>query len=51
MCRFRERSLGEVPETVIITPGKLLDKGQIAAMIRQVDYPPPYTDILGTENQ
>ena len=49
----------EVPETVLLTPGKLLmhtmthefhHKGQIVAMIREMGYIPPNTDILGTED-
>jgi uncharacterized damage-inducible protein DinB len=49
----------ESPEILMITPGKLLmhtitheyhHKGQIAAMLRQMGYQPPNTDILGTED-
>nr|WP_263326983.1 DinB family protein [Neobacillus sp. Marseille-Q6967] len=49
----------EAPETVTFTPGKLLmhtithefhHKGQIVAMVRQMGYVPPNTDILGTED-
>jgi uncharacterized damage-inducible protein DinB len=48
----------EAPETISISPGKLLmhtithefhHKGQIVAMLRQMGYEPPNTDILGTE--
>lgn len=46
-----------VPETAFLTPGKLLmhtmthefhHKGQIVAIIREMGYIPPNTDILGT---
>jgi uncharacterized damage-inducible protein DinB len=49
----------EAPETVTFTPGKLLmhtithefhHKGQIVAMVRQMGYVPPNTDVLGTED-
>lgn len=49
----------EAPEALAITPGKLLmhtithefhHKGQIVAMIRQMGYVPPNTDVLGTED-
>lgn len=49
----------EAPETLSITPGKLLmhtithefhHKGQIVAMLRQMGYEPPNTDVLGTED-
>jgi uncharacterized damage-inducible protein DinB len=49
----------ESPEILTITPGKLLmhtithefhHKGQIVAMMRQMGYQPPNTDILGTDD-
>ncbi|MED3563418.1 DinB family protein [Bacillus xiapuensis] len=49
----------EASETLSITPGKLLmhtithefhHKGQIVAMLRQMGYEPPNTDVLGTED-
>ncbi|WP_163103434.1 DinB family protein [Peribacillus alkalitolerans] len=49
----------DVSEKVSFTPGKLLmhtithefhHKGQIVAMIRQMGYEPPYTDVIGTED-
>lgn len=49
----------EAPEIISITPGKLLmhtitheyhHKGQITAMLRQMGYEPPNTDVLGTED-
>lgn len=49
----------EAPETVTFTPSKLLmhtithefhHKGQIVAMVRQMGYVPPNTDVLGTED-
>jgi len=49
----------ETPEPLTITPAKLLmhtitheyhHKGQIVAMIRQMGYEPPNTDVLGTED-
>ncbi|MEH6996494.1 DinB family protein, partial [Neobacillus drentensis] len=47
------------PELLSITPRKLLlhtithechHKGQIVAMLRQMGYEPPNTDVLGTED-
>ncbi|MBP0726853.1 DinB family protein [Bacillus sp. RG28] len=47
------------PEMMSITPGKLLThtithefhhKGQIVAMLRQMGYEPPNTDVLGTDD-
>jgi len=47
------------PEMISITPGKLLmhtithefhHKGQIVAMLRQMGYEPPNTDVLGTDD-
>jgi len=55
----REIPWREATELVSITPGKLLmhtithefhHKGQIVAMLRQMGYEPPNTDILGTED-
>ena len=49
----------EAPEMLSITPGKLLmhtithefhHKGQIVAMLRQMGYEPPNTDVLGTDD-
>lgn len=49
----------ETTEILTITPGKLLmhtithefhHKGQIVAMLRQMGYEPPNTDVLGTED-
>ncbi|MFC4801211.1 DinB family protein [Neobacillus sp. GCM10023253] len=49
----------ETPERLSITPRKLLmhtithefhHKGQIVAMLRQMGYEPPNTDVLGTED-
>lgn len=49
----------EAPEIVTFTPAKLImhtithefhHKGQIVAMIRQMGYVPPNTDVLGTED-
>lgn len=55
----REIPWREAPELLTITPRKLLmhtithefhHKGQIVAMLRQMGYEPPNTDVLGTEN-
>jgi uncharacterized damage-inducible protein DinB len=55
----REIPWREGGDTLSITPGKLLmhtithefhHKGQIVAMIRQMGYEPPNTDVLGTED-
>ena len=49
----------ETPEPLTITPAKLLmhtitheyhHKGQIVAMMRQMGYEPPNTDVLGTDD-
>ena len=49
----------EDPEIVELSPGKLLmhtitheyhHKGQITAMLRQMGYEPPNTDVLGTDD-
>ncbi|MGG3469529.1 DinB family protein [Neobacillus pocheonensis] len=49
----------ETPEPLTITPAKLLmhtitheyhHKGQIVAMMRQMGYQPPNTDVLGTDD-
>jgi uncharacterized damage-inducible protein DinB len=56
----REIPWREVPERLSITPGKLLmhtithefhHKGQIAAMLRQMGYEPPDTDVLATTDE
>jgi uncharacterized damage-inducible protein DinB len=55
----REIPWREAPEVVSITTGKLLmhtithefhHKGQIVAMLRQMGYEPPNTDVLGVED-
>ncbi|ETI65889.1 DinB family protein [Neobacillus vireti] len=55
----REIPWREGSELLSITPRKLLihtithefhHKGQIVAMLRQMGYEPPYTDVLGTED-
>ncbi|WP_423800015.1 DinB family protein [Neobacillus sp. SAB-20_R2A] len=55
----REIPWREAPELLSITPRKLLmhtithefhHKGQIVAMLRQMGYEPPNTDVLGTED-
>ncbi|WP_338781210.1 DinB family protein [Metabacillus sp. FJAT-52054] len=55
----REIPWREASERISITPGKLLahaithefhHKGQIAAMLREMGYEPPNTDILGTDD-
>ncbi|WP_440603879.1 DinB family protein [Bacillus sp. GB_SG_008] len=55
----REIPWREEGETLSITPGKLIThaithefhhKGQISAMIRQMGYEPPNTDVLGTSD-
>ncbi|PFP27641.1 hypothetical protein COJ96_15565 [Bacillus sp. AFS073361] len=55
----REIPWREASERLSITPCKLLThtithefhhKGQIVAMLRQMGYEPPNTDVLGTED-
>jgi uncharacterized damage-inducible protein DinB len=55
----REIPWRSAPELLSITPRKLLihtithefhHKGQIAAMLRQMGYEPPNTDVLGTDD-